>query len=1328
MGDMPSDAPRDSQPATELKRQVAELEATVGELRRELAAATATGPDDVYRKIVQTTSQGYWLISPELETVDANRAFCEMLGYSLEEMLGRSILDYYDEENRRILMDSIARIAEKDRPGYEVALRRKSGELLHCFFNVTTLWDETGRILGSFALVTDITGRKQTEAALLESHQRLADIIDFLPDATFVIDTEGRVISWNRATEEMTGVSASDIVGRGDHAYAVPFYGERRPILIDLALLPDEVLERDYNKLLRREKNYIAVETMLPYIGRYVFGVASAIYDPKGHMVGAIESVRDLTDRYQAEQALKESQRQMEDIINFLPDATFVIDTEGKVISWNRAMEEMTGLRAADMIGQGEYAYALPFYGDRRPILVDLALRPGQELPENYGRIRREQNFLTAETVAPALPGGSRVVFAAAAPIYSLEGEVVGSIESIRDVTDRQRAEEALKESEARFRTMMEQSPVATHVFSLDGVLVDANRAAEKLFGHRNQELIGSYNVLEDPEVRRSGARALIERVIAGEAVSAAELAFDTAESFGGERRLLWLKSHFYLVRDAAGRPKNFVVLHEDVSELRRYRQHLEEMIAERTAELEEAKLEAEAATRTKSEFLANMSHEIRTPMNAIMGFAGLALKTELTRKQRDYLGKIDVSARALLGLINDILDFSKIEAGKLELEATEFRIDEVMDNIATMVSNQAARKGVELLNALAPDVPLALVGDPLRLGQVLLNLVNNAVKFTERGDVLLRAELDEKGERRCSIRFSVKDTGIGMTAAEVGKLFSAFTQADTSTTRRYGGSGLGLTISQRIVEMMGGHIAVESEPGHGSTFSFTVSFERQSPEREARLRPHDGLRGLRALIVDDNELAREVLAEMLEPFGVASMAVESADAALRELEAAAGEHPYDLVLMDWQMPGTDGVAAVRRITTDAKLPWRPKVIMVTAFGREEVMETAHDAGVSGFLIKPVNQSLLFETLMQVFGRASDVEASPWEEQPDILPDLAGLRVLLVEDAVMNQQVATEILESAGIYVDLAENGQEAVEAVAGAHYDLVLMDVQMPVMGGFDATRLIRAHPAHRDLPIIAMTAHAMRGAREECLAAGMNDYVTKPIDTKQIFAVMARWLKDRIAAGGGREIAPPRPEARPTTLPDLPGIDTRQALQRLGGNEALYRTLLATFGTSYAAATDEIRGALEQGDFATAERLAHTVKGVAGNISANGVAAAAGKVEIAARDQADAIGDRYLPALSEAMAEVLHAIAGLGAEEAEREAAPAATPAEDILPLLTALEDEIRSQNLAAIDTFDQIAKLLAPGDPELERLRLSLDVFDFRTALEAATALRSGLQRDE
>ena len=714
------------------------------------------------------------------------------------------------------------------------------------------------------------------------------------------------------------------------------------------------------------------------------------------------------------------------------------------------------------------------------------------------------------------------------------------------------------------------------------------------------------------------------------------------------------------------------------------------------------------------------MSHEIRTPMNAIMGFASLALKTELTQKQRDYLSKIDTASRALLGLVNDILDFSKIEAGKLELEATTFRLDEVMNNIATMVSNQAARKGIELLNALAPDVPVDLVGDPLRLGQVLLNLVNNAVKFTEMGHVLLRGELVEPSGESCTIRFSVRDTGIGMTEEQVARLFSAFTQADSSTTRKYGGSGLGLAISQRLVELMGGLITVESMPGSGSTFSFTLSVPRQAAERDPRRESRGGLAGLKALVVDDNELARDILLEQLEPFGITANAAASAEAAMRELASALPD-PYDVVFMDWQMPGIDGVAAAREIRDGLGLPRPPVVIIVTAFGREEVMEQAKEAGISGFLIKPVNQSLLFETLMQVLGGDGALREPPSAEGSAGLPDLAGVRVLLVEDAPMNQQVACEMLAGSGVAVDIAENGQLAVQAASIGRYDLVLMDVQMPVMGGYEATRLIRALPGKADLPIVAMTAHAMRGAREECLAAGMNDYVTKPIDPQRLFAVMVQWLgRDTPATReeGYIKAVDPSGSGEESVL-DMPGLDTVAALRRIGGNRKLYLDLLEMFRTSYAAAAGEVRRLVAAGDFEGAERLAHTVKGVAGNIGADGVAEAARDAETACRERRLPQLEAFLPRLAAEIAQVIRSldVQGTGA----RRDAAAAQGASDPSPLLLELEGQVRDQNLAACDTFERLEGLVAPGEPALERLKQCLDAFDFRAALDAITALR-------
>jgi len=651
-------------------------------------------------------------------------------------------------------------------------------------------------------------------------------------------------------------------------------------------------------------------------------------------------------------------------------------------------------------------------------------------------------------------------------------------------------------------------------------------------------------------------------------------------------------------------------------------RANLERVVEARTAELRAAKEQAERLTRVKSDFLANMSHEIRTPMNAILGMLYLALKGDLTPAVRNQVSKAQGAAHSLLGIINDILDFSKIEAGKLAIEQVEFGMDAVLEHLTDAVVYQAEQKGIEFLIRHDPTIPRRLVGDPLRLGQILLNLCGNAVKFTERGEVELAFRRIDAGTDAITIEVCVRDSGIGMTPEVQHKLFEKFTQADQSTTRRFGGTGLGLAISKNLAEMMGGRIWVEdSQPGKGTTICFTVRLPiaLQAQARSRRLVEEAGplLKGIRALVVDDNEVSRDILSELLRYFHMDVGTAPNGAAALAALEAAAAS-PYDLVLMDWRMPGMNGDEVTQRIHRDAAIAPKPKIVMVTAYGREEVIRLAEEAGVDGFLIKPVSPSTMLDTILPVLGRGrllgGDEEGRGARPAPAAAGQLAGARLLLVEDNDINREFATELLRSEGIAVDEAVNGEEAVAMVQRQDYDAVLMDVQMPVMDGLEATRRIRALAAAPEasgdsarfarLPIIAMTALAMAQDAEQSRTAGMNDHVTKPIAPEQLMAALAKWV--RVPDGRNGEPAVPAaaaasPAEMPPDLLALAGVDAREGIRRIGGRADAYRKQLRRFREHYPAAIAELRRLAADEGAQRAEEYCHALKGVTGNIGAN-------------------------------------------------------------------------------------------------------------------------------
>jgi PAS domain S-box-containing protein len=1012
--------------------------------------------------------------------------------------------------------------------------------------------------------------------------------------------------------------------------------------------------ESEINEALGGDKDYAAEYRFLRPNGdvRTLEAHGHVIRNAAGQPLRMIGTCMDVTERKQAEEELKKLSQALEQS----PASVVITDLKGTIEYVNPKFCQVTGYTFEEAIGQNPRILKSEHTPPRVHRELWKTIKAGREWRGEFQNKKKNGELYWESAII--------------SPLKSADGTTAYYLAVKEDVTEQKEMEKSIREKEARFRGYFEHIQVGMAVTSPTKGWIEVNGQLQKMLGYSLDELQQmTWAEITHPGDLETDAKQF-ERMLAGEIDN-----YTLDKRFiRKDGEIVYTNLTAACVRHETGDVNYFLASFQDITGRKKMeadqRERIKELDEAQSAmlnmmeDLDEEKSRAEEATRAKSDFLANMSHEIRTPMNAVIGMAHLALKTELTPKQQDYLSKIQSSANSLLGIINDILDFSKIEAGKLDMEAVEFDLLETMDNVANVITVKAQeRENLEVLFYLDPEVPNFLVGDSLRLNQILVNLGNNAVKFTEQGEIVLSVRVNEKSDEKVTLQFSVRDTGIGMTAEQQGKLFQAFSQADTSTTRKYGGTGLGLTISKRLVNLMGGEIWIESESGQGTTFNFTSDFGLGKTTVKRSFEPSPDLRELKVLVVDDNATSREILQDILESFSFQVFLAASGEEALEEIEMAGKDNPFELVVMDWKMPGMGGIEASRRIKDHKGLMKIPPIILVTAYGREEVMHQADEIGLDGFLLKPVNSSVLFDAIMQALGReVRDVHRVDRKKAPDAeeLSTIAGARVLLVEDNEINQQVAQEILQGAGLIVTVANNGQEGLDAARQNQYDVILMDIQMPVMDGHTATRKIRewerelkaqssklkaTHssdisasnlqpPPASNIPIIAMTAHAMAGDEQKSLQAGMNGHVTKPIDPDQLFAALQKWIKpaeeqavdpkSRPASGEPPGIDPP-PELDQAVpdedeLPEsLPGFDLAAGLKRLMGNKRLYKKLLVDFGTKYTTAASEIREALDTRDFEQSHSLIHNLKGLAGNLEARDLQAAAVELEKIVKGQTE-------------------------------------------------------------------------------------------------------------
>jgi PAS domain S-box-containing protein len=1169
--------------------------------------------------VYATDSQGHFTL--------VNKAAERITGYSLDELLGMNELQIVAPENLDLVREMLRQKASGDTPStaYQTELVAKDGRRLTFEINSQPRYEE-GKLVGVQGIARDITERKQVEAALAEERNLLQTLINNLPDCyVYIKDRESRFVMANPACLRLMGVgSLEEAVGKTDLDFfpselANQYYADERALIESGTPL--------------RDKEELTVDPQ----GRkqWLLTTKVPLRNSEGEVVGLVGLGRDVTQLKQAKQALAEERNLLRTLIDNIPDCyIFIKDTESRFLTTNAAHLRVLGAATLDeVVGK-----------------TDLDLFPPELAHQYYADeqalIRSGQPLINREEVTVDGQGAMKWLLTTKMPLRDSAGKLVGLVGVSRDITERMQVEEKLERRDAVLEAVAFAAERLLGTSAWEETMPDvlqqlgqaANASRISIFeNHTDSE--GVFRASQRQEWTAPGVNPQLGNP------RLQSISYKGAGLVRWEETLRQGKPIHSRVRDLPANEQaklsyqgirsialvpifvsntwwGALTLHDCVSErewspaeigaLKAAAGTLGAAIQREKVqiELKKAKEVAEAASRAKSEFLANMSHEIRTPMNGIIGMAELALDTELTAEQREYLEMVLSSANSLLALLNDILDFSKIEAGKLDLAPIDFDLRDSLGETMKTLAVRAQQKGLELACQIPPTVPDALVGDLGRLRQIVVNLVGNAIKFTEHGEVVVRVQNEEEADGRVQLHFAVTDTGIGIPADKQRLIFAPFTQADGSTTRRFGGTGLGLAISSRLAAMMGGTLWVESQVGVGSTFHFTAWFDLgKGAGLKAMIESFD-LEGLPVLVVDDNRTNLRILEEMLTSWRMRPKGVDNPQKSLVELERAANAgEPYPLAILDAVMPEMDGLALAERIRQQPELSG-VAIMLLTSIDRPGDANRCRELGITAYLRKPIAQSELFNAVLNALGTAS---LPTHRKMRSLITPLSprdnALRVLIAEDNAVNQRLASRILEKRGHTVAVAGNGQEALAALEKEAFGLILMDVQMPKMDGFEATRIIREKERGpgRHTPIIAMTAHAMAGDKERCLRAGMDAYISKPLNAHELLDIV-------------ESLAPTKLEGKPATSETKPQpnspFDLDEALARVEGDMELLSEMADLLIEDSPGLMADIREAIEHGDAERLGRAAHTLKGAVSALSAQGAANLAFRLETLGRE----------------------------------------------------------------------------------------------------------------